>query len=308
MTFKIDFIGDVHGHADKLEKLFNKLGYEKSNTGWHHPERTTVFIGDYIDRGPAIPETLQIIKKMVDSGQAIALMGNHEYNAICFHTQKVNGEFYRSHSVKNQHQHRKTLEAFRSHPQELEFWINWFRGLPLFYETPFFRAVHACWDEESIETIKSIQMGGPLTNDLLDIFNSEGSDAYQAIELCLKGKEIRLPEGLTFEDKDGMIRKEIRVKWWEDPAKSTYGSYSIPKFDSLNDHIVDHTELPNKNYYKPDDKPVFFGHYWLSNPPWLFRNNICCLDFSVAKGGHLVAYRFDGEQQLEEKKFVISNL
>ena len=28
MTFKIDFIGDVHGYADKLEALFVKLGYE----------------------------------------------------------------------------------------------------------------------------------------------------------------------------------------------------------------------------------------------------------------------------------------
>jgi hypothetical protein len=36
----------------------------------------------------------------------------------------------------------------------------------------------------------------------------------------------------------------------------------------------------------------------------LQRENICCLDYSVAKDGKLVAYRYDGEQQLDEGKLV----
>ncbi len=28
----IDFIGDIHGHAHELEKLLQKLGYEKNET------------------------------------------------------------------------------------------------------------------------------------------------------------------------------------------------------------------------------------------------------------------------------------
>ncbi|MDD4439343.1 MAG: metallophosphoesterase, partial [Tissierellia bacterium] len=71
----IDFIGDIHGHADKLEALLIKLGYVKVNGTYSHPHRKVLFVGDYIDRGPKIRETLQIVKAMVDNDNAIALMG-----------------------------------------------------------------------------------------------------------------------------------------------------------------------------------------------------------------------------------------
>jgi hypothetical protein len=32
-------------------------------------------------------------------------------------------------------------------------------------------------------------------------------------------------------------------------------------------------------------------------------NNVACLDYSVAKGGNLVAYRWSGEKELTEKNF-----
>ncbi len=48
----------------------------------------------------------------------------------------------------------------------------------------------------------------------------------------------------------------------------------------------------------------FFGHCWLNGNPVLFRNNICCLDDSVAKLGHLVAYLFDGGKALANIKHV----
>jgi predicted MPP superfamily phosphohydrolase len=78
----IDIIGDIHGHADKLEALLQKLGYAKHNGAYAHPEHTVLFVGDYIDRGPKIRETLEIVKAMVESLNALALMGNHEYNAF----------------------------------------------------------------------------------------------------------------------------------------------------------------------------------------------------------------------------------
>ncbi len=57
--------------------------------------------------------------------------------------------------------------------------------------------------------------------------------------------------------------------------------------------------------YGNQERPVFFGHYWLLQPhPAIMRSNICCLDFSVAKEGALMAYRFDGEQVLDPGKLV----
>lgn len=87
----IDFIGDIHGYADKLIELLEKLGYSMENGVYSHPTRKVLFIGDYIDRGPKIRETLMIVRQMVESGNAIALMGNHEYNALCFHYEEREG-------------------------------------------------------------------------------------------------------------------------------------------------------------------------------------------------------------------------
>jgi hypothetical protein len=120
------------------------------------------------------------------------------------------------------------------------------------------------------------------------------------------GKEIRMPEGLTFTDKDGTVRSEIRIKWWEDPSQSTYRKMSVVPMENLPDKPIDVSLLNNSNYYTPLEKSVFFGHYWVSGQPKIIRENICCLDYSVAKNGILVAYRFDGERELTNEKFVFA--
>ena len=44
-----DIIGDVHGHYTLLKKLLKSLGYEKDTSGYHHPERKAVFVGDFLN-------------------------------------------------------------------------------------------------------------------------------------------------------------------------------------------------------------------------------------------------------------------
>ena len=58
-------------------------------------------------------------------------------------------------------------------------------------------------------------------------------------------------------------------------------------------------------FYKAGEKPVFFGHYWLTGEPAIQTPNVCCLDYSIAKGGKLVAYRFNGEDVLDSL-FIVS--
>jgi len=33
----LDFVGDIHGFVDPLKRLLEKLGYQKTQTGWTHP-------------------------------------------------------------------------------------------------------------------------------------------------------------------------------------------------------------------------------------------------------------------------------
>lgn len=82
-----DVIGDVHGHAAELATLLERMGYEERCGAWRHPAgRRAVFLGDLIDRGPEIRRTLDIVRGMVEAGSALAVMGNHELNALHYTT------------------------------------------------------------------------------------------------------------------------------------------------------------------------------------------------------------------------------
>lgn len=300
----IDLIGDIHGYATDLEALLQKLGYTKKAGVYNNPNRKVLFVGDYIDRGPQIRETLQIVKTMVDSDNAIALMGNHEYNALCFHFQDANGKYLREHSADNIKQHKGTLEQFNNRQHEYKMYLEWFKSLPLYYETEAFRAVHACWDYRNIGYLKENLINGRLTDELIYQSAVKGERLNLAIDQTLKGIEIKMPNGNSFEDKDGKVRTEIRIKWWEDPSKHTYQSISVTPIENLPDQKLSVNELNATDYYREDDKKVFFGHYWLKGNPSFYRDNICCLDYSIAKNGKLVAYRLDHEEKLDNNKLI----
>ena len=81
-----DIVGDVHGQASKLEALLEGMGYRLKAGAFQHPHRRAIFVGDYIDRGPRQVDTYRIVRAMVESGSALAILGNHEFNAIAWHT------------------------------------------------------------------------------------------------------------------------------------------------------------------------------------------------------------------------------
>jgi protein phosphatase len=75
-----DFVGDVHGCADELEVLLADLGYVRDDVAvWRHPAgRKAVFVGDLVDRGPRIVDTLKIVMAMVGADSALCVPGNHD--------------------------------------------------------------------------------------------------------------------------------------------------------------------------------------------------------------------------------------
>jgi len=299
-----DIIGDIHGHSTELLLLLGKLGYQYQNGAYRHPERQAVFLGDYIDRGPDSLQCLDIVRAMVENGSAVALMGNHEYNAICFHQEDEKGGHLRPHSIKNFLQHEATMRAFKGNESLYEEYIQWFRSLPMYYETIAFRAVHACWHPESLSEIKKQLSDGQLDSELASISSDPKSSLYRAVENVLKGVEISLPEGVYFHDKDGNIRTEARIKWWADGNSNSYKDLAIGYPSDGNHGGIDIDLFKQIPFYPTEEKPVFFGHYWLRGKPYLTSSNAGCLDFSVAKGGVLAAYRFDGERELSVKNLV----
>jgi hypothetical protein len=67
-----DIIGNVHGHAAALETLLAKLGYARRDGSWTHSERTAVFVGDFVDRGPENLRACRIAMAMIEAGTALS--------------------------------------------------------------------------------------------------------------------------------------------------------------------------------------------------------------------------------------------
>ena len=94
-----DLIGDIHGHADELEALLVRLGYSRVGDSYRHDSRQAIFIGDFIDRGPHQRRVVELVRSMIESAAARAVMGNHEYNAIAYYTPRTGGGYLRERSL-----------------------------------------------------------------------------------------------------------------------------------------------------------------------------------------------------------------
>ena len=297
-----DIIGDIHGHADRLEGLLMKLGYRTVDGLYFHENRKAVFVGDFIDRGIQNRKVIQIVKAMAEEGFAHAIMGNHEYNAICYHTPKSESGWLRPHCGSKLNQHKNFLKEYPVGQQDTNEVIDWFKSLPLFMEFDSFRVIHACWDKKIIKASKKYLNNDNSLNQHFIVESATKSDdefaLYNIIERLLKGVEIKLPYTHSFNDKDGKPRHHIRVKWWQQ-AKTTYKQLAFGYEPNIVNNIPD-IDIPDDSiipFYGNDDKPVFFGHYWMNGTPELQKNNVCCVDYSAGKGEKLVCYSFSNHSE-----------
>jgi len=300
-----DIIGDIHGCSHSLKLLLETLGYTLNSGIFQHPSRKVLFLGDFIDRNTDQRGVIDIVRPMIETGTAMAVMGNHEFNAIAYFTPSPDGNgFLREHNEKNNKQHKAFLDAYAAHERDYADVINWFKTLPLWLNLDGLHLIHACWDKSWILKIEKSYTGNTFTDTLLQKSCNKDEWEYDAIETLLKGKEIPLTDGKSFFDKDGNERNHIRIRWWDKTATTYKKAFMGP--ESAVTHIPDdNIDVDHLVEYSYSEKPVFLGHYWLEGKPQLLATNIACVDYSVAKeSGKLAAYRWDGEQQLSNDKFV----
>ena len=298
----IDFIGDIHGHRERLEALLKKLGYAEVNGAYRHPTNTVIFLGDYIDRGPDARGAVRIVRNMVEAGTAQAILGNHELNALYFWQKDPKGGYLREHTINKILIHSKTMASFQQHQPEFFDHLDWFLTLPLFIETESFRAQHACFDLENIQTLRmeGLETIGNRENLFRILANKK---IRRAVMDTVQGPEVELENGATYRDSEEVLRTRARIKWWINPKGKTFQDLSFQPGVKIPPQPLS-AEVQARDFYRETERPDFFGHYWLEGKPMLFRSNICCLDYSIAsyKGtGVLAAYRFDGETSLSEK-------
>ena len=126
-----DVVGDVHGCASELVELLARLGYTVALTGQGSSRRaevgaatgrTAIFVGDFVDRGPASPDVLRVAMAMVAAGQALAVPGNHDVKLV---------RWLEGRQVKISHGLDRTIQQFETEAPELRAAVQrFFAALP----------------------------------------------------------------------------------------------------------------------------------------------------------------------------------
>lgn len=300
-----DIVGDVHGHAPLLKKLLLKLGYYKIDSGYFHPERKVIFVGDFINRGPEIRKTIRIIRTMVENGNALAILGNHEINAIIYYLKIKKGDPMVKSPSKNFLALFKTINEFSGHIEEWKGHLKWMRTLPLFLDLDKIRVVHACWSDKAIEYIRHEIPKGKIRKSVFrEVFRNPKSELSKNIWLLTKGIDFYLPGDLKIINNKGISPRSFRMRWWEKPVGKTFKELSFESKFILPSYTIPEQIIPENYYYPENDPIVFFGHYCRFNGPHIISPNICCVDSCVNGSKKLTAYRWEGEKILNERNLI----
>jgi diadenosine tetraphosphatase ApaH/serine/threonine PP2A family protein phosphatase len=303
-------IGDIHGHLESLEALLTKAGFAISRGVWRNRDCRAVFVGDLIDRGPHQLEVIDLVRHMIDAGAAEMCLGNHEFNAIAYATEDRDAaalgtrKHYRIRNHNNRAHHEVFLHAVGEDSPLHKEVIAWFASLPMWLEFEDFNVVHACWHRPHQALLAPhLDRNNVMTTEGLHTVFRKGTSAYDAAEILLKGPEIRLPDLVSFFDNDGTERFKTRIRWWNEGIE-TYRSAALVD-DEIALQIQDDPLPASSRVDLDDEKPLFFGHYWMDGQPRLISDMRTCLDFSIAKDGVLAGYLMrDGERVLTEQNLL----
>jgi hypothetical protein len=300
-----DIIGDIHGYATLLKQLLTKLGYKRVNGIWRHPDRKVIFVGDFINRGPEIRETLFLVRAMVEANSALAILGNHEYSSILYHIKDDNGTFMTRHIAGNRNQIQKTLTVFKDLNDEWMDHLKWMRTLPFFLDLGDIRIGHAYWNDSEIAKLKEYLPKGNLKKKFLRELHENRPDMAVIVYKLLKGLEFKCPKDLIIKCNKGLSRKVFTLNWWTNPMDKTFRQLYFGNKFILPDYHFPPELAPVYEPYPPDLPIVFFGHYCLPDGAAILQQNICCIDSCVDTTGKLSAYRWSGEKQLNPENIVV---
>lgn len=300
-----DIIGDVHGNYRLLKKLLLKLGYSKTERGFAHENRKAIFVGDFINRGPEIRKTLKHVRLMVENGNAFAVLGNHEVNAIIYHLKNKNGEPLIKQPRKYFLSLYKTINQFAAYPEEWKGHLRWLRTLPFALELDGIRVVHACWADDAIKGLQDLYVDGRIKRSTFrKINNHPESELAKNVWLVTKGVNMKMPVDLKVINNKGVSVRSIRMRWWEYPENKTFGQMSFESKCEFPPYTIPSQILPKTYPYAENNPLIFFGHYCRFNGPNIISPNICCVDSCVAGSGTLTAYCWSGEGSLDAQNLV----
>ncbi len=284
-------IPDIHADIDRLEDSLSCVSRDGK----------VLFLGDFIDAGEGVAaggdaEVLHQVKALVESDRALAVMGNHELNAILFHKVDANGCPLRKHCTKNVEQHRSFLDDFGYRSEQALEWTDWFLAeLPLWRELDGLRLVHACWSQKHVNEIKKRRPKGYLSHDDLAEVAAENTSFGRSVKALVTGPEVTLPEPYKFRDYHGNERNEVRLAWWNAGAKTwPEATLSVPNPSDLPRGTL--PDYAATEIYSQHAPPVLVGHYKMNGEPTIEHPKAASLDYPDIP----CVYHWSGGDQLSQ--------
>lgn len=150
----LDIVGDIHGEYEALCSLMAHLGYDQQ--GNHPDERTLVFVGDFCDRGPDSPAVLALVQELVESGRAVAVLGNHEINLLREDAKDGSGWFFDARAQQDQEKYPPCQRLEAAARARIRHFLS---QLPIGLERADLRVVHAAWLPAQIEVARTLPPG-----------------------------------------------------------------------------------------------------------------------------------------------------
>jgi 3',5'-cyclic AMP phosphodiesterase CpdA len=316
----LDIVGDIHGEFDALCALLAHLGYDQDG---NHPEgRTLVFVGDFCDRGPDSPAVIALVRRLIDTARAVAVLGNHEINLLRGDAKDGSGWFF---DEREQRDQTKYAPFRRPAAAEREDILEFVSRLPIGLEREDLRVVHAAWQPEQIAAARLLHANSVRTE--YDRWEDAAGHRGRETDLHLRMKEEVEAWPWSLEDPDHpppflhahaeheankQMLNPLKVLTSGVERKGTVPFYSGGKW-RFAERVAWWDEYD-------DPTPVIVGHYWRrlhpidraavgKGDPDLFetipsrnwhgkRGNVFCVDYSVGgrwaerKSGGVVGQNF----------------
>ncbi len=250
-------VGDLQGCLASLEALLPML-----------PDaHRLIFVGDLVNRGPQSLATLRAVKRHVESGVAVALLGNHDLHLLAADA-----------GIRPLHD-SDTLQEILAAPDRREL-IDWLRTLPLAHEEDGHLFVHAGvppqWTRgQTLERAEEVRQR-LLRDDYRDFLQRMYGNQPELWDEALRGDDrlrcvVNALTRLRIVDAAG----RMRLKFKEGAAAAPAGT--VPWFD--------HPDRATR------DTPIVFGHW--STEGLVRRSNVTGIDTGCVWGGKLTALRLD---------------
>ena len=299
----LDIVGDIHGEYHALCSLMGHLGYDQQG---NHPEnRTLVFVGDFCDRGPNSPAVLALAQELVESGRAVAVLGNHEINLLRADSKDGSGWFFDDRVIRDNEKYAPYQRPDKAARSRI---LAFLAMLPIGLERADLRVIHAAWLNEQIDVARTFSLGS--VREHYDAWEQAGKQeaAESELEQRMAEELERWEYGLEnmhrqppfmhahaeFESNKQMMNP-LKVLTSGVERKGTVPFYASGKW-----RFVERVQWWDE--YE-DLIPVVVGHYWRrlnkidrsaaeKGDPDLFKStlpfawhgkhrNVFCVDFSV---------------------------